>query len=124
MTLTLTVPNLLATESWPTALQFRFEGFQYFFIFLAAATLAYSWRTVQGIGARVAIILLVGVGGVYLLGTTYPELTVKMSGALVGYERVLEVLDPNSVRFANRVQEVTMPSSPSSSANPGGRADC
>ena len=46
LTVILTVPNPLAAESWPTAFQYRFEGFIYFFIFLAASTLAYSWRTV------------------------------------------------------------------------------
>jgi adenylate cyclase len=108
LTLTLTVPNPLATDPWPTAIQLRFGGFQYFFIFLAAATLAYSWRTVQGIGVWVAVVWLLGVGGVYLLGTTYPELSVKMREALVGYERVFEMLDPNSIQFTNRVQEVTV----------------
>lgn len=108
LTLTLTVPNPLVADPWPTAIQFRFEGFQYFFIFLAAATLAYSWRTVQGIGAWVAVIWLIGVGGVYFLGTTHPELSVRMREALAGYERVFEMLDPNSIQFGNRVQEVTV----------------
>lgn len=108
LTLTLTVLNPLSADTWPTAVQFRFEGFQYFFIFLAAATLAYSWRTVQGIGAWVAVIWLAGVGGVYLLGTTYPELSLRMHAALAGHERVFAMLDPNSIQFTNRVQEVTV----------------
>lgn len=108
LTLTLTVPNPLATDPWPTAIQFRFDGFQYFFIFLAAATLAYSWRTVQGIGAWVVVIWLLGVAGVYFFGTTYPELSHRVREALTGYERVFEMLDPNSIQFTNRVQEVTV----------------
>lgn len=108
LTLTLTVPNPLATDPWPTPLQYRFDGFQYFFIFLAVGTLAYSWRTVQGIGVWVAIIWLVGVAGVHLLGATYPDLSIRMREALVGYDRVREVLEPNSVQFSNRIQEVTI----------------
>lgn len=108
LTLTLTVPNPLASDPWPSALQYRFDGFQYFFIFLAAGTLAYSWRTVQGIGVWVAVIWLLGAGGVHLLGATYPELSIRMREALVGYDRVLEVLEPNSVQFSNRIQEVTI----------------
>ncbi len=36
------VPNPWSTVDWPIAMQFRFDSFIYFFVFLAAATLAYS----------------------------------------------------------------------------------
>ena len=108
LTLTLTLPNPLAPDAWPTAFQFRYDGFQYFYIFLASATLAYSWRTVQGIGVWAAIIWLCGVGGVVLFGTTYPELTIRMREALAGYPRIVEAMDPNSVNFTSRVQEITI----------------
>jgi adenylate cyclase len=106
--LTLTVPNPFAGAAWPTAFQFRFDGFIYFFVFLASATLAYSWRTVQTIGVWVAMIWLAGVGGVVLFGTTYPELSVRVRQALSGYERVFDALDPNSVGFTSRIQEITV----------------
>lgn len=108
LTLTLTVPNPLASDHWPTAFQFRFDGFIYFFIFLAGGTLAYSWRTVQSIGVSTAFIWLAGVGSVALFGTTYPELSVKMREALAGYQRVFEALDPNSINFTGRVQEIVV----------------
>jgi adenylate cyclase len=108
LTLVLTVPNPMASEPWPTAFQFRFDGFDYFYIFLAAATLAYSWRTVQSIGIWAAVVWLAGVGGVVLFGTTYPELSVKMHQALAGHARIFEALDPNSVNFTNRIQEITV----------------
>jgi adenylate cyclase len=108
LTLTLTVPNPLSSDHWPTAFQLRFDGFDYFYIFLASATLAYSWRTVQGIGVWVAIAWLLGIGGVLLLGVTYPDLSAKMSAALVGHERIFDALDPNSIDFRNRIQEITV----------------
>lgn len=108
LTLVLIIPNPLATEPWPTALQFRFEGFQYFFIFLAAGTLAYSWRTVQGMGFWVGVVWLVATGGVHLFGITYPELSVKVRAALAGYERVYEAIDPNSLQFPHRIQDVVI----------------
>lgn len=108
LTLTLTVPNPMASEPWPTAFQFRFEGFVYFFIFLAGATLAYSWRTVLSIGLWAAAIWLAAVGCVLLFGTTYPELSVRVREALGGFERVFDLLDPNSVNFPSRIQEVTV----------------
>lgn len=108
LTLTITLPNPLATEAWPTAMQFRFEGFQYFFIFLASGTLAYSWRTVQGMGVWIAFIWLGGVGCVWLFGATYPDMTIRIHEALAGYERAYEFLDPNSINFSTRIQEVTI----------------
>ena len=40
------VPNPWSAVHWPIGMQFRFDSFIYFFVFLATATLAYSWRTV------------------------------------------------------------------------------
>ena len=108
MTLTLVIPNPLASEVWPTALQFRFDGFQYFFIFLAAGTLAYSWRTVQAMGFWVATVWLLASAGVYVFGTTYPELSVKVREALGVHDRVFDVIDPNAVQYAHRVQDVVI----------------
>lgn len=107
LTFTLTVPNPMSSEPWPTAFQFRFEGFVYFFIFLAGATLAYSWRTVQSIGLWAAAIWLGAVGCVLLFGTSFPELSVKVREAL-GSERMFDLLDPNSVNFPSRIQEATV----------------
>src|SRR5450631_3458214 len=44
------VPNPWSSVNWPVAMQFRFDTFIYFFVLLAAATLAYSWRTVFTMG--------------------------------------------------------------------------
>ena len=108
LTVILVMPNPLLHEDWPTAFQFHFNGFSFFFIFLAGSTLAYSWRTVQGIGIWVALLWLAVVGVVAAFGNTVPEMSQRMREALVGYERVFEILDPNSVAFPSRVQEVTI----------------
>ena len=39
-------PNPISNVEWPLAMQYRFDNFIYFFVLLAGATLAYSWRTV------------------------------------------------------------------------------
>lgn len=108
LSIILILPNPLVHEDWPTAFQFHFGGFNYFFIFLAGSTLAYSWRTVQGIGVWVALIWLAVVGLVAALGVTVPEISQRMREALVGYDRIFQILDPNSVAFPSRVQEVTI----------------
>ena len=38
------VPNPWSTVDWPMGMQFRFDSFIYFFVFLATATLAYRCR--------------------------------------------------------------------------------
>src|SRR5437016_316878 len=50
MTFLAVVPNPWSTVNWPVAMQYRFDSFIYFFVFLATATLAYSWRTVIAMG--------------------------------------------------------------------------
>ncbi len=108
LTLTLIVPNPLAAERWPTAFQYQFDGFGYFYIFLAAGTLAYSWRTVQSIGLWVAALWALGVGAVSLFGTTMPELTEAVRQAFAGNARLVQAFDPNSVAFPARVQEIVI----------------
>jgi adenylate cyclase len=108
LTFTMTFPNPLSDADWPTAVQFRFEGFSFFYIFLAGATLAYSWRTVQTIGIWTAILWFIGVAGVYFAGNVQPELTEAIRTALGGNERLIEFLDPNSINAGVRVQEVVI----------------
>lgn len=108
LTLVLTLPNPFAKGEWPTAIQYRFEGFSYFYVFLAGATLAYSWRTVQTIGLWTGIIWLAGVGMVAIFGTQIPDLTTRVQQALTGYERIFEIIDPNSINFPGRIQEVVI----------------
>ena len=55
------VPNPL-NANWPMAMQFRFNTFSYFYIFLATATLAYSWRTVVAMGFWTSAVWAIGVG--------------------------------------------------------------
>ena len=99
------VPNPFAADELPTAMQFRFDVFPYFFVFLAAGTLAYSWRTVQTIGVWAALLWFIAVGYVWWFGRTDPEMGTAFQSALSDFPRVFEILDPNSIEFANRLQE-------------------
>ena len=108
LTLTLALPNPFAPDTWPTAMLFHFNGFGYFFIFLAAATLAYSWRTVQSIGIWTAILWLAAAGLVAAFGTRYPEMSQRVLAAVGGDERLFGLLDPDSVLLPMRVQEAVV----------------
>ena len=50
MTFILVVPNPWREVDWPVAMQFHLGNFIYFFVLLAGATLAYSWRTMVAYG--------------------------------------------------------------------------
>ena len=52
--------------NWPIGMQFRFDSFIYFFIFLSTATLAYSWRTVLAMGMWTGALWVIAVGWAYL----------------------------------------------------------
>ncbi|MEM9633143.1 MAG: adenylate/guanylate cyclase domain-containing protein [Pseudomonadota bacterium] len=108
LTVVIVVPNPFLGEEIPTAFVYRFDGFIYFFIFLALSTLAYSWRTIWGIGIWVALLWLVGFLGVGWFGHTIPQLTEASEVAFQGHALVEEELDPNSVRPTIRVQEVVV----------------
>lgn len=108
MTTAIIVPNPLAPIDWPLEVQFRFGAFDYLYVFLAAGTLAYSWRTIRGIGNMTFMIWSLGVGIVWLLSGGYEPLTEAVQAALSPDMRLAEVLDPNDPQFMLRVQEVVI----------------
>ncbi len=105
---TLLVPNPFLDEPWPTAIQFRFNGFIYFFVFLGAATLAYSWRTVLSVGVWAAIVWGGGALAVVWFGRRVPQMSEAVAAALDQYPRVAAMLDPNSIDPGSRLQEMVV----------------
>lgn len=106
MTLGMIVPNPFSDDVRPLAMQYRFDNFQYFFIILAAGTLAYSWRTVIAMGSWTALMWTVGWIVAWWVATPIPGLSEAVAAALQGYPAVAELLDPNSFMVPMRVQEV------------------
>ena len=108
LTFLLVMPNPLRTEEWPTAYQYELSEFAYFFILLAGATLAYSWRTLVGFAIWTSVFWMIGVGYVAYFGTEIPILSEKAAEAFAGYDRILETIDPNDLNFAARIQEIVI----------------
>lgn len=104
----LLVPNPFSPDTWPTAMQFRFNGFMYYFLFLALGTLAYSWRTVAAITTWSAGIWMAGLVAIHYFGLRIPELSTGVAAALTGWHRVFETIDPNDTRTAIRIQEIVV----------------
>lgn len=102
------VPNPFFDDQWPAAFQFRFHNFTYFYILLAGATLAYSWRTIFAVGTWTAGIWLSGILLVYFFGTRIPELAPKLETAFSDYPFMAGFLNPNLILSGLRLQEIVL----------------
>ncbi|SEO85712.1 adenylate/guanylate cyclase [Salinihabitans flavidus] len=108
MTLGMVGPNPFAPSEWPLAMLYRNDNFLYFFLILAAGTLAYSWRTVMAIGIWAAVMWLVALLIAYSFATPMPELSAALRSALADAPRgaaLARELDPNNFEIGLRVQE-------------------
>ncbi len=108
MTITILVPNPFFDQNWPVAMQYRFDNFLYFFVLLAAATLAYSWRTLIAFSIWTTVLWTSGLLIIWLFGRQIPELSDKIKIATEEYPQLDLVLDPNSLLFSLRLQEVVV----------------
>ena len=98
ITLLTVVPNPLSAENWPIGMQFRFGTFIYFFVFLATATLAYSWRTVVAMGFWTAAVWAIGIGWACLQPATHAELSERVRAAVGSDVRMFDIINPSSIR--------------------------
>jgi len=101
-------PNPLFDNDWPNATSYQFENFKYFYIFLAAVTLGYSWRTVFAYGIWTTAAWLIGMLAILFLGTTNAELTQQLAAAANGDMKLLELMDPSEVRVWARIEELVV----------------
>jgi len=108
MTFVILVPNPFYDLGWPIALQYRFDNFLYFFVLLAGATLAYSWRTIIAISTWTAALWIFGLLITMFFGRQIPGLSEKISIATANYPLMSELMDPNSVLPGFRIQEIVV----------------
>jgi adenylate cyclase len=101
-------PNPFVQETVPGAFPYRFGNFSYFFVLLAVATLAYSWRTIWTIGIVVPALWLGAAALIAGFGKVIPELTVGAQAAFAGHPVVLASMDPNDLQFPTRLQEAVL----------------
>ena len=100
------VPNPWSSVHWPIGMQFRFDSFIYFFIFIATATLAYSWRTVLAMGMWTSALWAIAVGWAYLQPESHAALSARVREAVGADIRLFEIIDPSSIGFGARFQQV------------------
>ncbi len=108
LTFVAVVPNPFGSGHWPVAMQFHFGNFIYFFVLLAGATLAYSWRTVIAVGTWTAGLWIIGIAWVWWQPDRAPELTARITAAIGGDQRLQQLISPNSIVFGTRIQEIVV----------------
>lgn len=108
MTFLAVVANPSSPVGWPIGMQFRFNTFIYFFVLLATATLAYSWRTVVAMSTWTAGLWTAGVAWAYLHSDTHAALSERVRAALGPDDRLFALLDPAAINVGARFQEITV----------------
>ena len=106
MTFLAVVANPWSPVDWPVAMQFRFNTFIYFFVLLATATLAYSWRTVIAMGIWTAILWCIGVAWAWYRSGTHTALADRVRAAVGADERMFALIDPTAVNIGARIQDL------------------
>ena len=107
LTFIIVVPNPFRAVDWPVAMQFHLGNFIYYFVLMAGATMAYSWRTVVAFG--------VWTTGLYCIGILWawfqpgdPALTARLATAVNGDTRLLMIIDPSSLNLPMRAIEMVV----------------
>lgn len=108
MTVGIVAPNPLGQFDWPQAMQYSFDNFQYFFLILAAGTLAYSWRTVIAIGTWTAGVWTTGVVLSVWFSDPMPGVSEALVAALPDHPELAAALDPNNFNWTLRIQEMVV----------------
>jgi adenylate cyclase len=108
LTFIIVVPNPFATTHWPVAVQYHFGNFIYFFVLLAGATLAYSWRTVIAVGTWTALLWMIGMAWVWWQPDRDPALTARIAAAVGSDHRLFALIAPNAIELGVRVQEIVV----------------
>jgi len=104
------VPNPFQGFAAPNAFGFRWHTFDYLFLVLAFATLAYSWRTVWTIGVTVAVVWLGATLIVDLFGHEISAFSENARAMAIRLDApgIDAFLNLNDVQWSLRVQEVVV----------------
>ena len=108
MTFLAVVANPWNPVDWPVGMQFRFNTFIYFFVLLATATLAYSWRTVVAMGVWTAILWCIGVAWAWYRSDTHTALADRVRAAVGSDERMFALIDPTAINIGARFQDLVV----------------
>ena len=108
LTLICVAPNPFDDRSFPLGFQYRFETFLYFFVILAGATLAYSWRTVVAVGTWTAGFWTVAALAVWALREDTSAGRAAVMALYPDNLTMAHILDPGELLIDIRIQEIVV----------------
>lgn len=108
MTAVCVLPNPLDDREWPLAFQYRFETFLYFFVILAGATLAYSWRTIVAVGTWTVALWTLGAVGIWVFRDDPAGWQSAATALYPDNPTLAEFMDPSALLPDVRVQEAVV----------------
>jgi len=106
MTIILVVPNPFYDEPWSVAMQYKYGNFPYFYVLLASATLAYSWRTIFAMATWTSVLWLIAYVWAIYQPNPIPEITERVRNAVGGIPEIIEFVDPGFIVLEARIQEI------------------
>ncbi|MEM9440714.1 MAG: adenylate/guanylate cyclase domain-containing protein [Pseudomonadota bacterium] len=108
MTFACLVPPPFHGETWPLPVPYAFQTFIYFFLILAIATLAYTWRTIVAIGTWTTLLWSLSAVVIWLINTGDPEITRALDTLYAETPRMRQLFDPTLMNWDIRVQEIVV----------------
>ncbi|MEL7469994.1 MAG: adenylate/guanylate cyclase domain-containing protein [Pseudomonadota bacterium] len=108
MTIIAGVPNPFAAQDLPATFHFQFDIHKYFFVLLAMATLAYSWRTIFAVGTWTTMLWLSVAAIIWFNSTPDPAIGAALLELYGGAEVYATFLDPTRMVWDQRIQEAVV----------------
>ncbi len=106
MTIVAALPNPFAAAEFPAVFHYQFEVHKYFFVLLAMATLAYSWRTIFAVGTWTTGLWLIAMVGVWYFGDEHAQLSADVQQVYADSPILAQFMDPTKMQWDIRIQEI------------------
>ncbi len=108
MAITVGIPNPFSNEVWSASLQYKWANFPYFYIILATATMAYSWRTLSLVAWFTAFLWGLILLYTYLQPVVLPDINNQIGVLLADYPNIWEQVDFGGLEIPSRIQDVVL----------------
>ncbi|MEM7685231.1 MAG: adenylate/guanylate cyclase domain-containing protein, partial [Pseudomonadota bacterium] len=108
MTIIAAVPNPFSAQDFPVLFQFQFDIHKYFFVILATATLAYSWRTIFAVGTWTTVLWVIASISAWYVSVPDPGMAEALDRIYSGSRVMIDFLDPTRMVWDQRIQEAVV----------------
>ena len=109
MTIIAAFPNPFSNLDAPLTFQYESEAFKFFFLLLAMATLAYSWRTIIAVGTWTAGLWIAAAGFIWYFNGDHADISRALREIFPAEgptEFVWYATDPTHMKWDFRIQDI------------------